>query len=352
MKPFDELSYRGRLRRLRKQAQAALDAYGLSDAKVKFLNYSGNTAFQIDTRNCASRESDTDRYWANHFLLRLHQPGYQTFEAIRSELEWLQALCEETDLVVPKPLATSNGTLVTTTAVPGLPEPQHATLLRWVKGRELKRNIQTSHFLRLGQLIAQLHTHASQWQVPKDFYRQHHDWDGLFRDGGLFDFPASTLWEHIPKKYYDAFETITTQVRKSMNALGTSQQVYGLIHADIYVDGNVLWYKGQVRPVDFDDAAFGYWIDDLAVPLSAWQKHEAKDQYRTALLTGYQEFRTISAANLEHLDVFIGARYATEMLYAINGLLAFPRWAEAGQRWLDEAAGNLLHLLTEKSVMK
>lgn len=45
MKPFDELSYRGRLRRLRKQAQAALDAYGLSDAKVKFLNYSGNTAY-------------------------------------------------------------------------------------------------------------------------------------------------------------------------------------------------------------------------------------------------------------------------------------------------------------------
>ena len=35
MKPFQELSYRGKVRRLRKQAQAALEPYGLSQARFR-----------------------------------------------------------------------------------------------------------------------------------------------------------------------------------------------------------------------------------------------------------------------------------------------------------------------------
>ncbi|MHA2314461.1 MAG: phosphotransferase enzyme family protein [Candidatus Hermodarchaeia archaeon] len=351
MKPYHDLSYRGLLRRLRKQAQAALEAYGLDEAKVKFINYSGNTAYQIDTRNIAPREPEDGRYWENHYLLRLHQWRYQTFEAIRSEMQWLNTLCHDTELIVPEPVPAQDGTLVTITAEPGIPEPQYATLLRWVKGRELTKNILPRHFHALGRVIAKLHNHTSQWDPPKGFYRQHHDWDGLFWDGGLFRFPASELWANIPKKYRDPFDKITSRVREVMKILGSDSEVYGLIHSDLYVEGNVLWYHGEVRPVDFDDTAFGYWIDDLAVPLSSWQNNEAKDQFKTALLEGYQELRLISALELEHLDLFIGARYAVEMLYAVNAILAVPKWAEYGKRWLDEAAGNLIHFLANNQVI-
>jgi Ser/Thr protein kinase RdoA (MazF antagonist) len=351
MKSYDDLSYRGLLQRLRKQAQAALEAYGLSKAKVKFLNYSGNTAYQIDTRHIAPREPEDGRYWENHYLLRLHQWRYQTFEAIRSEMQWLGALCRDTELVVPEPVPAHDGTFVAITAVPGIPEPQYATLLRWVKGRELTKNIQSRHFKALGRIIAKLHNYTSQWQLPKGFYRQQHDWDGLFWDGGLFRFPAKELWANIPKKYRNPFNKITTRVREVMEILGKGHEVYGLIHADLYVEGNVLWYRGEIRPVDFDDTAFGYWIDDLAVPLSSWQDNEAKDEYKAALLEGYQGLRAISALELEHLDVFIGARYVVEMLYAVNAMLAIPKWAEYGRRWLNEAAGNLIKFLANNQVI-
>ena len=70
MKPFEELDARGRIRRLRKQAQAAIATYGLSQASMKFLGYSGNTHYQIDSSKCAPREPDEGTYWENHYILR------------------------------------------------------------------------------------------------------------------------------------------------------------------------------------------------------------------------------------------------------------------------------------------
>jgi hypothetical protein len=42
MKPYKELSRRGRLRRLREVAELALDTYGIKDAELQFLQYTQN----------------------------------------------------------------------------------------------------------------------------------------------------------------------------------------------------------------------------------------------------------------------------------------------------------------------
>ena len=51
------------------------------------------------------------------------------------ELEWLDAITRDTDLVVPKPIATREGELLTVATTPGVPEPRVCALFRWVKGR-------------------------------------------------------------------------------------------------------------------------------------------------------------------------------------------------------------------------
>ena len=48
MKPYDELTRTGRLRRLRKLAEVALWEYGLSDARLTFQHYEGNVIFRVD----------------------------------------------------------------------------------------------------------------------------------------------------------------------------------------------------------------------------------------------------------------------------------------------------------------
>jgi Ser/Thr protein kinase RdoA (MazF antagonist) len=345
MKPFNELSPRGRIQRLRKQAGAALAAYGLSKAKMTFLGYTGNAHYQIDSSKCAPPEPDEGTYWENHYALRLHQPKYQTHEAIRSELLWLQAILRDTDLIVPEPKLNSEGELVTVTDVPGLPSPQHATLLRWVKGRKTPKAVQPHHYKALGRIAAKLHNHAAQWKPPKEFTRIHYDWDGLFSDGGLFEFPASQIWDAIPQKYREPFEIVTDQVRGIMKNLGTGRDVYGLIHADLCLDVNILWYRGDTRPIDFDDSAYGYWLYDMAIPVAELEDGEARLQILDALFEGYTEFRAMPKSQWRHLDLFICAWHATALLYAINAWLAHPMFRVGAERWREQQGQYLIQAL-------
>lgn len=45
MKPYDQLTRLGRLRRMRRLAQAALDRYGLTGARLTFFQYEGNVRY-------------------------------------------------------------------------------------------------------------------------------------------------------------------------------------------------------------------------------------------------------------------------------------------------------------------
>jgi hypothetical protein len=84
MKPFEELSHLGRIRRVRRLAQAALNAYGLPNAEMQFLKQAGNTLFRV--REAHPDPTDPDNLFApGQYLLRIHQPGYQAPEAIESD---------------------------------------------------------------------------------------------------------------------------------------------------------------------------------------------------------------------------------------------------------------------------
>lgn len=345
MKPFEELTVRGRIRRLRRQAQVTLEAYGLSKADMVFLGYSGNAHYRVDTSRCAPKESDEGQYWANHYILRLHQPNYQTSQAIRSELLWLQALLRDTDVVVPEPIENSEGELVTITDIPGLPTPQYATILRWVKGRKTTKQTRDFHFKALGRLAAELHNHSSRWQPPKEFTRVHYDWDGLFSDSGLFNLPASRLWDSIPDQYREPFESVTDQVRNAMNEMGKGPEAYGLIHADLCLDVNMLWYRGDIRPIDFDDSAYGYWIYDLAIPVAELQDNETRHNFLDALREGYTERRQMPITQWKQLDLFVAAWHATALLYAINAWLMHPKHREGAERWRDQEGEYLIQAL-------
>jgi len=81
MKPFEELSYLGRIRRMRQLAQAALNAYGLSNVRFQFLRQAGNTLFRVNEAN-PTLTTKPELYTQGQYMLRIHQPGYQTAEAI------------------------------------------------------------------------------------------------------------------------------------------------------------------------------------------------------------------------------------------------------------------------------
>jgi Ser/Thr protein kinase RdoA (MazF antagonist) len=323
MKPFEKLTYRGQLRRLRRLAQAALDGYGLGGSTLKLIGHGENTTFRVVAASAATAADNP--FVGHHYLLRVHRPGYQTAASIRSELAWLAAL-RQRGQVVPEPVPSPTGDLLTEVAVPGMPEARCCALFHWMRGRKISR-IRLQHFATLGRLMAQLHGHAMHWSLPPGFTRRRWDWDGLFGDDAGFNLAAAEVWALLPEPYAGRFRAVADRTRQVMGKLGQEPDAFGLIHADLFLgeEGNVLFSGGEARPIDFDDCGFGYWVYDLAVSLAHWQRAENWPRVRDALLDGYNQVRPFPAGQLAHLDLFMAARHVSEILWATDMAQVNPR---------------------------
>jgi len=341
MKPFEELTHRGKLMRLRQVARAALDAYGLADAQFKFITNTGNSIFRVYAQSPAPVRAAHDLFLDNQYVLRIHQPGYMTAEEITSELEWLSALRCDAGVPVPEPVPTVNGELLVKVTAPGVPGMRNCSLLRWMKGRMLTKDIFPRHFRAVGRLMAQLHEHAVQWHPPQGFTRRHWDWDGLFGDTAGFGVPARVLWAEIPEPDFEPLETVARHVWQVMDELGKGKDVYGLIHSDLAVQDNMLFRGGEARAIDFDDCGYSYWMYDIAVTLSDWQEDKAWPTIRDALVGGYREIRSLPEEQLAYLDIFMAARHGTIMMWATGSAHLFPKYCEGAYRWREGAARHV-----------
>jgi len=124
------------------------------------------------------------------------------------------------------------------------------------------------HLRAIGRLMAQLQNHASRWRRPSGFVRRHYDSNGLWGDDTGTNTTADEVWSRIPRRCFAAFNEVTKRVEHVMENWDKGPDFYGLIHADLGTKANVLFHGCEARPIDFDDAGFGYWIYDLAMPLA------------------------------------------------------------------------------------
>jgi len=337
----NRVSYRAFLLRLRNLATRALENYGLERAELKFKSYSGNGLYQVVVS--ASRESEFD-IPHGRYALRLHQPGYMKPEYIRSELEWLSALCEA-GFDVPNPFRTADGDWLTVADgdydVPG---ERNCTLLSWVEGRVLEKGLRPRHFKSLGEVAGKLHEQSMLWKKPKNFKRPHWDWEGLFGDGFEYGFVAQDARETIPKKHQQAFKDVLERIEDASKQLGKGKHSYGLIHADL---GNVVFRCGKARPFDFDDCGFGYWIFDLGVVLAHYMLDCGGKslKMKDALIEGYQKTSIKPESNLEFLDLFTAARFAQLMFFYQGMALRFPQHSDESLREINQSAKYLKHVL-------
>lgn len=323
MKPYEELTFAGRIRRQRQLAGCALKEFGLADARLQFLRQAGNTLFRVNQANPAAHPK-TDRYAPGQYLLRIHQPGYQTPAAIELELEWLSSMCQA-DLPVPEPGVTLAGKFTTQVSLPGIVVPHLCSLLRWVKGRELRREeIRPDHYRALGELVARLHQHAEHWQAPAGQAKRPYDWDGLFRQAGEDGMPTSEAWDLLPPEYLEPFERVAQKTGQVMDRLGKGPEVYGLIHGDLGMGANVIFWEGDVRIIDFDDSGFGYYLFDLAIILEDSQDHQIQPAFREALLEGYTRLRPFGRDQAEMLDLFLAAYAVYWSLFAVDAVRFHP----------------------------
>lgn len=338
MKPYGELTRRGRLRRIRQLADAALDAYGLRGARLTFLRYFANITYRVDVRGKVSQKGGPGPCVPNRYLLRILATNY--WEAVKGEMTWLAALNHEAGLSVPGPISTLEGELLTRIATPGMPEGRIVSLMRWVDGRKRTTGYRPHHFRAWGQMVARLHAFAAGWQPPDRFERFVWDWEGLLGGRG-FDYGVEELVASMPVRLQEPFRVVSTQARTVMEDLGKRPDAYGMVHGDMTAE-NVLFKSGEVYPIDFEDCGLGYWLWDIATPLCEQPWTEEWAWQRDAFLEGYTQVRTLPESQLRHVDLFMAAQFATVVLWASAFILDDPARQAEHEAWRDGDGVKLL----------
>ncbi len=252
-------------------AGAALAHWGVGGQVPRLVKYRENAVFEVrgpDGRRAA---------------LRLHRPGYQSHQAIRSELLWAEALCAA-GLEVPRPVHTLEGELIVPGERPasmvtwceGVPLGEGGEALPWAPGDQIR----LCH--ALGRTLARLHRLSDDLALPEGFTRPLLDRDGLLGAAPHW----GRFWENPVLSPDEA--ALLQEARSAILAVLEPESCadFGLIHADALRE-NVLVEGDRLHLIDFDDGAFGYRMYELGVAMSQnWQEKNAA-ALADALLDGY-----------------------------------------------------------------
>ena len=327
MTVFEQLSYDQQVQWWTGIAEDALEAYALHDARLELLTYSNNAVFSVRARDA-------------RFVLRLHRPELARERWIRSELLWLRAICDNSDLVVPYPVETRAGDLVASVRVERLSAPVHAVLFRHIEGESRQpADISADEVGQVGVFLAKLH--SIPYTPPDDFQRPRLDWEGLFGEESLYD-PGEGA-RLFSAEQREVFAAVAKRVREVMAALGQGADHFGLIHADLLCK-NVLFHQGAARALDFEYCGRGYYLYDLTPILWQLRDNGRYPELLQAMWQGYTSIRPLSENQRELLEVFIAGRHLASCRW-IAGNLGNASIREKAPQILAERTGEMRRFL-------
>ena len=265
--PFDSLTLRGRARRLRPLARAALAAYDLDVQRVRLLSNTWNCVFRVDSRQ-------------GRFVLRICLPGHgHRPELVQSEAAFLAALAADSDIEVLRPIPTRDGRLVVRAGAPDVPEERMCVLFSWVPGRMLAKDITPATFEQHGALHARLHHFAAAWTPPPQFairdftHTLHFPDDVVVWDAELFGHSA------LFREAHAASDALIARVRARDAVIVT--------HGDLH-QGNVLVHRGVLRPIDFEEVMWATRVQDVATSLYYVSARPNRVALQDAFRRGYE----------------------------------------------------------------
>ncbi|MEM1155474.1 MAG: phosphotransferase, partial [Pseudomonadota bacterium] len=268
---------------LREAALSALSAWNLEVDSVAFFSQSENIVLRTETST-------------GTYALRLHRPGYHSFEELNSEI-LLHDMVRAAGLETPTALKTRDGEYYTEIEMSYSGETRYAGLSRWMSGTVLEAFIESSpdaatrrgYFQQLGRLMATLHNYAAKWTPPPQFVRHRLDEEGL---AGAAPF-WGRFWEASPASSSQKaiLETARSHLFDFLSALDKGPDAFNVIHADLH-PGNILVDDDQVTIFDFDDAGFGWFLYDVATALfDSWYENDDYQNTLAAVVEGYTEQR-------------------------------------------------------------
>lgn len=281
LKPYDQLTFRGKLRRVRALAELGVTHYPLNNPQLTYHGFETNLLYRVHDGTGA------------RFMLRLACPGWRSYEDLLSEALWLRALAQDTDIPVPGIIPTRSGDLVLSLSHPDIPYMWTMTLMTWVPGRLLGHYLTVENLKKMGRLFAQLHLHGEKWRPPAAFTtRRFEHW--LSRDEeDLLSSPEysrntvglSDSQMEFSKDQRAWIDRMINKVEAAYQAIDQSD--LRVIHCDLWHE-NIRLYHGKLHPFDFEDTVWGFRAHDIAMAMLDLLETVGETRY-PALLAAFQK---------------------------------------------------------------
>lgn len=271
-------------------ARAALAAYDRApDTPVRLLSLSENATYLVED--------------GDPMVLRVHRPGYHGLAAIRSELAWMTALRQDTDVVTPALIPAADGSDVVAAVVGDRTLAVDA--MTFVDGCTAEERPDAVGYDELGQLTAQMHDHAERWSPPAFFTRFRWDLDATLG-------PAARWgnWRAAFGPGDDAaveVERAAGRVAATLTEFGQTPDRFGLIHADLRMANLMVAATGPsgLTVIDFDDSGWSWYLADLGAVVSFIEDTPDAQRMISDWLHGYREVRAIPPAHLAMIPTFV-----------------------------------------------
>lgn len=277
-------------------ARLAAPAWGVEPTSIEILSVSENVVCDVALRD------------GRHVVLRLHRPGYNTLDELRSEVQWVESLAAS-GVPVARPLATIDGAHHVPVEVGG--EQRFVGMVDWVDGHPLERvrdlgpDVVVGRYGQIGELAARIRRHGTEWERPAGFVRRRWDADGLVGHEPLW----GRFWavDGLTGSQQRSFAAARAALHEELSAKPTSTDRFGLIHADLHLN-NVMADGDRLTVIDFDDAGYGWYAYELAVALHHVLDEPWFDEARAELVAGYRRWHPLTEDEERLVDAFLCVR--------------------------------------------
>ncbi|MEP7203006.1 MAG: phosphotransferase [Ilumatobacteraceae bacterium] len=273
MRAFDELTKAGRIARLRRLATDTLRTeFSVEPARVSLLAaHSFNTLFRGDL---ASGEPIAVRVGE----VRIHVDGVEDLEA-----GWLDAVRDETALVVPALMPSRHGRYVAAGSHPLVPGPRFCSVMSWVPGHTMRDEFNHELAAAMGVVQAILHEQASSY-APRDVP------SGVVANRVVYFSDTSKL-RGYESQYGSMFVEAIDRVQAHLDSLwSTRPHRPHLLHGD-FGPQNIMRWRTRLSPIDFQDLQFGFDLQDIAITVADLRRVYADESLIDALKQGYGSVR-------------------------------------------------------------
>lgn len=270
-------------------------------------------------------------YRVNHLgaqrIARVSIMRHRTPAEIEGELEWIEFLSKK-GIPVCVPQSSASGAKYEEMTIDG--RSYLLAVFEEAAGRKAVRDDLSVDFCRrVGELIGQMHAAAIEANAT-GFKVCRGDWSSsrlLTKDMIETKAPIG-----------DKFRSSVSKLMQEISSIPATSNNYGILHADVNM-GNIHIQDDRIQIFDFDNAEYGYFLQDLAVMLydSIYSKvviHVTSETLTStiktfwdAMLKGYHRFNpTLSFSAKELSDIFLLREAILYVHY--HRIISPERWSD------------------------